>query len=157
MGALERDEAVKRYRRLNAPHAAAGKAIKVYCCSNPKCEVQYERAAPPNCQGCGGIEFLLFPSKGEARHWAQLRQLEKRGVIRDLKRQVPFGLFAYGPRGDKIRVATYISDFTYFYDGKYIIADSKPLAGVDDLAALKLKMMECQGTPVTILDREISL
>lgn len=145
---------MKAYRRLNAQHAAGAKAIKVFVCTNPQCEIHHEREAPVQCH-CGGIEFMRLDSKTEARHWAQLRMLEKRGIIKDLRRQVPFDLLAYGPGGEAIRVARYIADFTYTRDGVPCRDDSKPAAGVDDLAALKLRWMEAMGLPVTLQTKGI--
>ncbi len=143
-----------KYRRLNAPHAAGQRAIKVWVCNNDACEIHHERVQPVQCH-CGGIEFIIFPSKGEARHWAQLRQLEKRGVISNLRRQVWFPLYAHAPNGQPAKVASYVSDFCWEQDGKFIIGDSKPEAGIDDLAALKLKWMAAQGQPVTILQKGV--
>lgn len=142
---------MRNFKRLNAQHAAGAKAIRVYVCSNPKCEIHHEREQPVQCH-CGGIEFLSFDSKTEAQHWAQLRMLEKRGRIKNLRRQVPFALYAVGPDGQKIKVSTYIADFVWDdLDGRQHVGDSKPAAGVDDLAALKLRIMEAQGDPVTLL------
>jgi hypothetical protein len=141
------------YRRLNAPHAAGTRAIRVFVCDNPKCEIHHEQAPPVQCV-CGGISFARFDSKTEAGHWAQLRMLEKRGKISDLQRQIWFPLYAAGPAGP-IKITSYVADFTWIEDGERRIGDSKPRAGVDDLAALKLKWMEAQGNPVTILTKGI--
>lgn len=145
---------MKPYRRLNAQHAAGAKAIRVYVCSNPKCEIHHEREQPVQCH-CGGIEFISFPSKGEATHWAQLRQLEKRMAITNLRRQVWFPLYAHGADGQPRKVASYVADFVFTRAGEEVRMDSKPAAGVDDLAALKLKWMEAMGLPVTLATKGI--
>lgn len=142
-----------KYRRLNSQHAAGARAIKVFVCTNPACEMHHSPAAPVQCH-CGSIEFITFPSKGEARHWAQLRMLEKRGIITNLRRQVWFPLYAHTDAGP-VKVASYVADFTYDRDGVNYTCDSKPAAGVDDLAALKLKWMEAMGRPVTLLTKGI--
>lgn len=142
------------HRRLNAQHAAGARAIRVFVCTNPKCEIHHEREQPVQCH-CGGIEFISFPSKGEATHWAQLRQLEKRGIITDLRRQTWHDLLVYGPQGQPVKVGSYVADFEYDREGSHYIDDSKPAAGVDDLAALKLKIMEAMGKPVNLRTKGI--
>ncbi len=142
---------MRSFRRLNAPHAAGQRAIRTFVCTNPKCEVHHYGEPPVQCY-CGGIEFLRFDSKTESQHWAQLRTLEKRGRIKNLRRQIPFALYAVGPEGQKIKVTTYIADFVWDdLDGHQHVGDSKPEAGVDDLAALKLRIMEAQGDRVELL------
>lgn len=141
----------QRYKRLNAPHAAGAKAIRVWVCTNPACEVHHERAPPVQCY-CGGIQFIRFDSKTEARHWAQLRTLEKRGVISDLRRQVWYKLYAFGPNGERVDIGvSYVCDFVLIQAGVERRLDSKPRAGVDDAAAIKLRIMEAMGLPVEVV------
>lgn len=148
------------FKSLNSPHAAGAIAKKVWVCTNPKCETHHyatvagtAAVAPTQCMACGNIEFLMFPSKTEAKHWGQLRMLERRGKIVELERQVRFPLLAYGPEGQPIRVGTYIADFTWkdVETGKRVIGDSKPKSGVDRFAALKLQIMEAMGQHVTLI------
>lgn len=151
----------KGYGSFNAQHAAGKLAKKVFVCSNPSCEVQYvgEKRADnkwhnpvSQCRDCSGIEFFVIDSKTEAARYAQLRMLEKRGKIVDLKRQVWFDLFAAGPSGERINVGAYVADATYFdVDAQeFIIEDTKPMVGVDKLADLKFKIMAANGRPVTV-------
>lgn len=134
--------------RLHGHHAGA-LAIKVYVCTNRACEVHHRRAPPPQCV-CGGIQFDKFDSVTEANQWAQLRMLEKRGRITDLKRQVWFDLMAAGEHGP-VKCAGYIADFTYTEDGRKIIADAKPDTGTDPVFDLKARWMAAMNKPITIL------
>lgn len=160
------------YKKLNGQHAAGARAIRVYVCAN--CDMHH-RPRPlgrpgcicmaPGCLGgegkppvqchCGWLEFLMFMSDTEATHWSQLRTLERRKVISDLKRQVRFPLYVGLDNGERIAIAHYVADFTWIRDGVFYVGDSKPEAGVDHLAALKLKWMEAQGQPVTIITKGV--
>lgn len=51
-----------------------------------------------------------FDSKGELQRWLFLLDAEKRGIIRNLKRQVEFPLIV----NDEL-VCTYVADFVYEY------------------------------------------
>lgn len=130
-------------------------------CSNPACEARYKgikgednrwRCPVNQCQACGNIEFERFDSQTESDWWAKIRLQEKAGLITDLKRQVPFPLFACGPDGERIKVSTYVSDGCWFDIEKqeFVIGDAKPKKGVDDLADLKMKIMAANGRPVTV-------
>ena len=84
-----------------------------------------------------------FDSRKEADRYAVLKLLQRAGKISGLKRQVTFELiptqreltneiFQAGPMkglpkpGPVIEKAcTYVADFTYYQDGKYIVEDSK--------------------------------
>lgn len=83
-----------------------------------------------------------FHSKREAEAWKYLKIRETAGEIRDLKRQVPFKLAAFGKNGEAIYVCTYLADFQYF-DVKraaVVTADSKGVRTA--LFNLKAKMMK---------------
>lgn len=65
-------------------------------------------------------EGIKFPSAGERDRWIVLLALQKKGYIRDLKRQVtydlnPGGAFKYEARWD----------FTYFEKGVFVVEDFK--------------------------------
>jgi hypothetical protein len=62
------------------------------------------------------VDGIKFASKREAMHYILLRQLERAGKIKNLKRQVPFKLV------DEI---TYRADFTYEENGKLVVDDPK--------------------------------
>jgi hypothetical protein len=151
---------VKSFGRI---HGRANKAVPVWVCSRPGCEVHHRGAydakvgkivGPAACIDCGGLAFDRFDSIAEANGWASLRVQEKRGVITGLRRQVRYPLFAPSPSGLPVQVATYVADYVYIRDGQQVIGDKKPSADPrrqDPVAALKLRWMEAQGTPVTIL------
>lgn len=122
-------------------------------CMDRECEAGMRR--PPRQCRCGWIEFTYFPSSSEATHWSQLLALERRGRISELRRQVPFDLMAYGPGGQPVKVGEYRADFVWLEDGHFVVSDTKPKAGVDDLAGLKLRWMAAMGIPVRILTKGI--
>lgn len=63
---------------------------------------------------------LSFASKREAKRWGELNMLQAAGVIRNLKRQVPFKLVV---DGDLIK--TWRADFSYFEGNRAIVEDVK--------------------------------
>ncbi len=79
-----------------------------------------------------------FDSQKEYRRWCELRLLERAGKISGLERQPKFELIptqrepdTIGPRGGVRQGAvlekscTYVGDFAYWQDGKYIVEDVK--------------------------------
>lgn len=64
----------------------------------------------------------VFDSQKEYSRWGVLRLLERAGKISDLKRQVSFELI---PKQKGERACSYIADFTYWQDGKYVVEDCK--------------------------------
>lgn len=97
-----------------------------------------------------GIEF---DSKKEGMRWLLLKDMERRGEISDLRRQVPFELLPAIYRDvvvhlktkDKVerklvqRAVHYVADFVYNKDGRQIVEDTKGLRLPDYI--LKKKMM----------------
>ena len=82
-----------------------------------------------------GIEF---DSKKEARRYSELSLLEKAGVISSLQMQVKYVLIPAQREADIIgkrgsvkpgklieRECSYIADFVYFENGKWIVEDTK--------------------------------
>lgn len=73
------------------------------------------------------VDGFVFDSKAEARRYEELRMMEKMGLIRDLRRQVPFVLIR-GQRwsgGRKHRDTVYRADFVYTENGRQIVEDVK--------------------------------
>jgi len=103
-----------------------------------------------------------FDSKKEAMRWLLLKDMENKGEISDLQRQVPFELLpaiyedvtVHLKTKDKIerklkqRSVSYIADFVYTKDGKQIVEDTKGLRLPEYI--LKKKMM------LALLNIEIS-
>lgn len=91
-----------------------------------------------------------FDSQKEYERWLVLRNMEKRGEIRDLRRQVKFELVpAYPAEG--LRALTYIADFVYTLGGKTVIEDVKGYrkGAVYELFVAKKKMLYWRyGIPI---------
>lgn len=94
-----------------------------------------------------------FDSLRERNRWLVLRDMEKRGTIVDLRRQVPFPLFGKDgpiltPTG---RVMRYVADFTY----TEIKTGSEPVDVVEDAKGwatdvykIKRAILAAQGVEV---------
>lgn len=66
------------------------------------------------------VDGHRFASKAEARRYSELKCLERVGVISGLTRQPRFPLEVMG-----IKVCTYIGDFAYIEDSKFVVEDVK--------------------------------
>lgn len=72
------------------------------------------------------VDGITFDSKFESEHYANLKLLERAGVIKNLKLQPRFLLqegFIY--KGHKERKIEYVADFQYEQDGRIIVEDCK--------------------------------
>jgi hypothetical protein len=78
-----------------------------------------------------------FDSVKEYHRWGCLRLLERAGKISDLKRQVSFELI---PKQDGERACTYVTDFTYYENGQYVVEDCKGFK--TDVYRIKKKLMK---------------
>lgn len=73
----------------------------------------------------------VFDSKGEYGRYLNLRQLERLGQIRELKRQVKIPLVVNGrdltitDRIGRAKRLSYIADFTYYEGDVYVVEDFK--------------------------------
>lgn len=77
-----------------------------------------------------------FDSKKEAQRYAELKILERAGIIKELRTQVPYELI---PKNDKYRAVAYVADFVYIKDGKTVVEDSKGFR--TDVYKIKKKLM----------------
>lgn len=96
------------------------------------------------------MDGITFASRGEARHYAVLKQLEKLGEITDLELQPKFELFAHHKdSGKPIKVCSYVADFA-FWDVKKRVRRIQDYKGfVPQLYRLKKKMMlACHGIEI---------
>ena len=93
---------------------------------------------------------LTFDSKKECERWFILKDMEKRGEISQLARQVKFVLVPFQRVETdeglaKERELAYIADFTYRKDGRFIVEDVKGYRDTNDPAyrifSLKRKLM----------------
>lgn len=87
------------------------------------------------------VDGLVFDSKREAKHWLELKAMQQRGEIFDLRRQVKFELIPAVRLDGRMRPATkYVADFVYTdKDGNEVVADSKGCKTPE--YALKRKLM----------------
>lgn len=114
---------------------------------------QFARKPKADRTSFDGIEH---DSIAEMRRWMELRNLETRGLVRDLQRQVSFPLRLDADRAVKTpsgRIASYKPDFVYqrLIDGKWqlIIEDVK--GWVDATAQLRIAIFEaCYSVTVSI-------
>lgn len=100
------------------------------------------------------VDGIKFDSKAEAEHYANLKLLEKAGVIQGLELQPRFLLqdgFMY--QGHHERKIEYVADFRYQRDGKTIVEDVKGVK--TDVYKLKRKLfLHKYGDEITF--REVS-
>lgn len=70
---------------------------------------------------------IMFDSKKEAQRYAELKLLERAGVIKNLQRQVTYTLIPAQRIDGKVaeRACTYKADFTYEQCGSTIVEDTK--------------------------------
>lgn len=79
--------------------------------------------------------YGVFDSSGEYKRFLQLKDMEKRGEIQKLERQVTFELIPkcplprpykeHGRMKNCEKKVEYIADFTYFKNGEFIVEDFK--------------------------------
>ena len=97
---------------------------------------------------------IKFDSKIEAERYAQLKILERAGIIRDLELQPEYELIPSFKKGGKTwRRTVYKADFRYILcdDCRIIIEDVKGSASViTDVFRLKQKLFEYRYPELTI-------
>ena len=82
------------------------------------------------------LDGIWFPSQKEAHRYLELKLLERAGVIKDLRLQVPFVLL---PKSQYGRAVKYIADFVYTEDEKQVVEDAKGYR--TDVYKLKRRIM----------------
>lgn len=90
------------------------------------------------------VDGVTYDSAKEARRGAELRLMERAGLISDLCAQVRYELIPAQKRGGKVveRAATYIADFVYKdSNGQTVVEDVKSPATRTDVYKLKKKLM----------------
>ena len=87
-----------------------------------------------------------YDSQKECDRHKVLMELERRGQIRDLKRQVPFVLLdGFYYRTQRIRPITYVADFTYHdnLSNTDVIEDVKsPITAKLEVYRIKIKLLK---------------
>lgn len=91
------------------------------------------------------VDGIKFDSRKEAKRYVELKEMERKGLIRDLNLQVPFELipsFTIFVDGKirKRRNIRYIADFVYFENDKEVVEDVK--GRKTDVYKLKKKLFE---------------
>jgi hypothetical protein len=97
------------------------------------------------------LDGIRFDSQKEASRWAELRILEKAGVIKDLRRQVKYILIPAqyiqpekGRRKLIEKECSYLADFVYTENGKTVVEDTKGVKTAAYIVKRKL-MLERYG------------
>ena len=99
------------------------------------------------------VEGIKFASKREAKRFGELRQLQRAGIIRDLKLQVPFPLHGKDgpiltPTGRQMR---YKADFQYFDVRLNCMVAEDAKGWATDVSKMKLAIMAAQGVDVVLV------
>ncbi|MBH48824.1 MAG: hypothetical protein CME71_11710 [Halobacteriovorax sp.] len=81
------------------------------------------------------VDGIVFDSKGESKRWIHLKRSAKKGLIKNLRRQVAYPLKI----GDDL-ITAYVADFVYIEDGVEIVEDFK--GHVTTVFRLKKKLFE---------------
>jgi hypothetical protein len=100
------------------------------------------------------VDGLKFQSKREAKAWCDLKHRERAGEISELRRQVPYQLYASTECGGIVApICKYVADFV-FIDNRTretVVADAKG-GCITPMFRLKQKMMRiCYGIEVVII------
>ena len=89
------------------------------------------------------VDGVTYDSAKEARRGAELRLMERAGLISNLCAQVKYVLIPAQKRNGKVieRAATYTADFVYTENGQTVVEDVKSPATRTDVYRLKKKLM----------------
>ena len=73
------------------------------------------------------LSGFVHDSKREAHRANELLLMQRAGVITDLQQQVPFGLIPAQKlsNGKTEKGCTYVADFTYWENGRFVVEDAK--------------------------------
>lgn len=88
------------------------------------------------------VDGVTYDSAKEARRGAELRLMERAGVIRNLAAQVKFTLIPAQRIDGKLieRPVTYVADFVYTEDGQTVVEDVKGVKTKDYIIKRKLML-----------------
>jgi hypothetical protein len=89
------------------------------------------------------VDGVTYDSAKEARRSAELRLMERAGLISDLCAQVRYELIPAQKRNGKVveRPVYYIADFVYQQDGETVVEDIKSPATRTPQYIIKRKLM----------------
>lgn len=86
-----------------------------------------------------------FDSKKEASRWLVLCEMQEKGLISDLNRQVKYEVIPKQMKDGKVieRATKYIADFVYTQEGKTVVEDVKGYrkGGAYNIFVIKRKLM----------------
>lgn len=90
------------------------------------------------------VDGVTYDSAKEARRGAELRLLERAGLIQDLCAQVKYVLVPAQKRNGKVieRPVTYIADFVYKENGETVAEDVKGFRTKEYIIKRKLMLWE---------------
>lgn len=90
------------------------------------------------------IDGIKFDSIREGKRYQELKLLERAGIIDNLELQKEFELQpSYKKNGKTVRKISYLADFCYYENGKYIVEDVKSKAtSKDKTYRIKKKIFE---------------
>lgn len=88
------------------------------------------------------VDGIVFDSKLEAHRYRELQLLERAGEISDLQRQVKYELIPSQKLDGKVveRAVTYVADFVYLENNKWIVEDTKGVRTKDYIIKRKLML-----------------
>ena len=90
------------------------------------------------------LDGITFASKKEATRYAELRLLERAGIISSLELQPEIELYVNG-----VVIGKYRGDFRYQSDGETILEDVKSKATKTPTYRLKKKILSTLGITIT--------
>lgn len=95
---------------------------------------------------------ITYDSKKEAKRAYELEKLEKDGTITGLQRQVKFELIPAQRIDGKVveKACNYIADFTYYFNGSYVVEDVKGILTKEFIIKRKL-MLKVHGIRINIV------
>lgn len=90
------------------------------------------------------LDGVMYDSAKEARRGAELRLMERAGLIKDLCAQVKYTLIPAQKRDGKIveRPVTYVADFVYTENGETVVEDVKGVRTKEYIIKRKLMLWE---------------
>jgi len=95
------------------------------------------------------VDGQRFDSQREAEHWIALKIREQAGEITQLRRQVPFPLYAPVRTADRtatgvmVEICNYVCDYEWSEQGRRVVADAKGYRN-NKIYLLKKKWLEQQ-------------
>ena len=141
--------------RFKNKYDAMNRRQIVWVCK--RCETHHDKTLmnltgkPIRCVECKTRQdFYYFPSRAEAKRFAELRLQECSGMITQLQTQVVYPIVI-----NSVRVTKYIADFVYMRNGRRVVEDVKGnIKFVTDVFKLKQKLIGAiYGVQINLIER----